>query len=101
MLTMRSTTGVLAAGVVLLGVGACHRAQPSRSQDISAHASISVPPGLDSAATARWVADQRRACRGQFFSLFDEGMIGKKGADSLVVFRYEKSFRGVQCVVTR
>ena len=84
--------------LLLASLGACHTARPETSADLSARASVDVPPGLDSAATERWVAEQRRACRGQFYSLFDEGMIARKGPDSTVVFRYERSFAGVQCL---
>ena len=78
--------------------GSCRTARRDAAPDIPLSASVSVPPGLDSAATERWLAEQRRACRGRFFSVFDENMIGRKGPDSTVVFRYERTFSGVQCV---
>jgi hypothetical protein len=71
------------------------------SADLSLRASVDVPTGLDSAATEHWVAQQRRACRGEFLTLFDEDMIGRRGPDSTVVFRYERRFAGVQCLTAR
>ena len=63
---------------------------------------IAVPPiGLDSTATARWVADQRASCPGSLIFAFNEDMIERKGTNSAVVFRYEKSFAGVQCIRPR
>jgi hypothetical protein len=82
-------------------LGACHAARPETSADLSLRASVDVPPGLDSAATDRWAAEQRRTCRGRFLSLFDEDMIRREGPDSTVVFRYERRFTGVQCLTGR
>ena len=87
--------------LLLVISGACRTARRETPADLSLRASVDVPPGLDSAATERWVAEQRRACRGQFYSLFDEGMIGRKGPDSTVVFRYDRRFTGVQCLTSR
>jgi hypothetical protein len=87
--------------LLLAILGACHTARPATSADLSVRASVDVPAGLDSAATERWAAEQRRACRGQFYSLFDESMIGRKGPDSTVVYRYERRFSGVQCLTDK
>jgi hypothetical protein len=84
--------------LLLAIVGACRVARPDTSADLSLRASVDVPTGLDSAATERWVAEQGRACRGQFLRLFTEDMIGRRGPDSTVVFRYQRRFTGVQCL---
>jgi hypothetical protein len=87
--------------LLLAILGACRTARPEPSADLSLRASVDVPAGLDSAETERWVAEQRRTCRGQFFSVFDEHMIGRKGPDSTAVFRYERRFSGVQCLTEK
>ena len=53
-----------------------------------------VPDGLDSAATERWVASERRACRGSLAITRDEGAIR---SDSTQAFRYVQRVTAVRC----
>jgi hypothetical protein len=64
-------------------------------------AAVPVPPGLDSAATAQWVAAQQRACRGRFVRVSDEVMTWNRQQDSLPHYRYAQVLRAVQCVRAR
>ena len=57
-----------------------------------------MPPGLDSAATERWVPAERRACRGTFYTVFDETAVARTPqADSATAYRYKLYAAGVQC----
>lgn len=54
-----------------------------------------VPADLDSAGTARWVAAERRACRGVFEMVVDEGEVARP--DSTRTFHYIRRVAGVRC----
>jgi hypothetical protein len=57
-----------------------------------------VPTGLDSAATVRWVAAERRACRGVFETLVDEGLATQATQrESAGTVRYFQRVTGVRC----
>jgi hypothetical protein len=57
-------TAIIAACSVAFSIGCHHR---------EAATIVPVPMGLDSAGVARWVAQQRTACRGRLVTLWDEG----------------------------
>ena len=85
----------LAVAALLVQLGSACHPRPTTGP-------IAVPPiGIDSTATARWVAHQRVSCPDNLVFAFNEDMIERKDTDSTVVFRYEKSFAGVQCIRTR
>lgn len=52
-----------------------------------------VPPTLDSAETARWIQQEREACRGTFVTMFDEGSVA--GSDG--TYRHVARVSHVQC----
>jgi hypothetical protein len=75
---------------------------PAGFDESSTRAAVAVPPGLDSAASARWVTAQRNACRGQFLLLFDEVMTLNPRADSTPrLFQYARVLSGAQCLPKR
>jgi hypothetical protein len=58
-----------------------------------------VPPGLDTASTARWIDAERQACRGVFVTLIDEGANAPStGPDSTPLYRYVRHVTGVRCM---
>lgn len=87
--TNRRTTFPAASTVAfLLNVLACARAPATP-------AVTPVPAGLDSGAVERWVAAERRSCRGAFETLSDEGAVAT--GDSARVFRYFRRVTSVRC----
>lgn len=63
---------------------------------------VNLPPGLDSAATAKWVEAQRAACHGKLFLLLDEGGAVRDFdkapiTDKPPVARYYTALVGAQC----
>jgi hypothetical protein len=59
---------------------------------------VPVPTGLDSSGIARWLGQQRAACRGHLVTLVDEGAV--RNIDSAATrtdVRYRSSLVGVQC----
>ena len=60
---------------------------------------VPVPMGLDSAGVARWVAQQRTACRGRLVTLLDEGGTARDfdSTATRTEFRYHSYLAGVQC----
>jgi len=84
----------LAATLILAG--------PACTPHVAQSVFTPVPSGLDSAATARWLTEQQRFCKGTFLRLIDEGAIGDSlRGDSLMVYRYTQRLTGVQCLNRR
>jgi hypothetical protein len=85
--------GRLASVVVGLLLGAVACPQPRIDAAVKP-----VPADLDSAATDRWLAAERRACRGTFETLIDEGAVAQRTPpDSATTFRYFRRVTGVRC----
>jgi hypothetical protein len=85
----RFITAAIATCAVGFSIG-CHRRE--------AGTTVPVPIGLDSAGVARWVAQQRAACRGRLLTLLDEGAVRNfDSAATRIEFRYHSSLIGVQC----
>jgi hypothetical protein len=86
----RFITAVVAACAVGFSVG-CHHREPATTI-------VPVPIGLDSAGVARWLGQQRAACRGHLVTLLDEGSIRNfDSAATRTEFRYHSWLVGVQC----
>jgi hypothetical protein len=59
---------------------------------------VPIPVGLDSAGVARWLDQQRGACRGHLVNLLDEGAVRNfDAASTSTEFRYHSGLVGVQC----
>jgi hypothetical protein len=74
---------------------------PVELEEANGATRVSVPGGLDSAATAAWLATQQRACGGQFVRIYDEVMNWDRKRDSVPVFRYAQILTEVRCVPDR
>jgi hypothetical protein len=99
----RVVVAIAAACAVCVSSG-CHHRAPAPSI-------VSVPAGLDAAGVARWVDEQRAACRGRLIVLMDEGGVARNydtaattSARSTVVptpppadARYYLGLAGVEC----
>ena len=87
----RFTTGVVAACAVGFSIGCHHRE--------AAATTVPVPISLDSAGIARWVTQQRAACRGRLVTLLDEGVAARNfdSAATSTEFRYRSVLVAVQC----
>jgi hypothetical protein len=59
---------------------------------------VPVPIGLDSVGVARWLADQRKACRGRLVTTYDEGSVHNFDTASVIEYRYRIGLIGVQCL---
>ena len=61
-----------------------------------------VPAGLDSAAIDRWVAAERRACRGTVETFSDDGAVAlRTPSDSASTLRHFRRVTGVRCASDR
>jgi len=86
----RFIIAIIAACAVGFSIGCHHR---------EAATIVPVPMGLDSAGVARWVAQQRTACRGRLVTLLDEGGTARNfdSTATRTEFRYHSYLAGVQC----
>jgi hypothetical protein len=87
----RFITAVVAACAVGYSIG-CHHREVATTI-------VPVPIGLDSAGVARWIAQQRAACRDRLVTLMDEGGTARNFDSSAPSreFRYHSGLVGVQC----
>jgi hypothetical protein len=86
----RFIIAIIAACVVGFSIGCHHR---------EAATMVPVPMGLDSAGVARWLAQQRTACRGRLVVLWDEGGAARNfdSTATSMAFRYHSYPGDVQC----
>ena len=87
----RFIVGIAATCAVVVTNG-CHHREPATTI-------VPVPMGLDSVGVARWLDQQRAACRGRLVMLRDEG-VAVRDFDSAAArreFRYHSGLVGVQC----
>lgn len=86
----RFMTAVATACAVGLFIGCHHRE--------AAIAIVAVPVDLDSAGVARWLGQQRAACRGHLLTFSDEGAIRNfDSTGTRTEVRYRSGLVGVQC----
>jgi hypothetical protein len=80
----------VAACTVGISIG-CHHSPPATTV-------VPVPIGLDSAGVARWLGQQRAACRGRLITLLDQGAVRNfDSAATSTEFRYHSGLVGTQC----
>ena len=82
---------VTIAAFIVVALSGCHR-RPAATPVIP------VPNGLDSVGVQRWLAAQRKACRGHLVTARDEGAFHNFDSTSIPEYRYRIGLVGVQCL---